>query len=119
MRRYGQRGEGQAGCIFGLIILLIGIFIAYKLIPVKVKAAELRQVVVDEAKMAGSRSDQRIADNILRKAAELNLPVGKEDVNVVRVAQNIKVDVEYVVPVDFPGYVYQWKFHHHAENPIF
>jgi hypothetical protein len=119
MRRYGQRGEGQAGCIFGLIILLIGIFIAYKLIPVKVRAAELRQTVVDEAKMAGSRSDERILRNILRKAEELRLPVTEDSVKINRAHLNIVVDVNYVVPVPFPGYTYMWKFNHHAENPIF
>ena len=31
----------------------------------------------------------------------------------------IDVDVNYVVPVEFPGYTYMWKFHHHASNPIF
>ena len=119
MRRYGQRGEGQAGCIFGLIILLIGIFIAYKLIPVKVKAADLRQTVVDEAKMAGSRGDDRILRNILRKAEDLRLPVTENNVKIERRYQNISIDVEYVVPVEFPGYTHMWKFHHHADNPIF
>ena len=119
MRRYGQRGEGQAGCIFGLIILLIGIFIAYKLIPIKVKAADLRQTVVDEAKMAGSRGDDRILRNILRKAEDLRLPVTENNVRINRQNQRINIDVNYVVPVEFPGYTHQWKFHHSAENPIF
>ena len=120
MRRYrGQRGEGQGGCIFGLLLLLLGAFVAYKMIPVKVKAAELRQVVFDEAKMAGTRSDQRIAAAILKKAEDLKLPVKEGNVKVDRHATSIDVDVQYVVPVEFPGYTYNWKFHHHAANPIF
>jgi hypothetical protein len=51
MRRMrGQRGEGQFGCVVGLALLAVGLFFAYKLIPVKIKAAELRQEVVDQAK---------------------------------------------------------------------
>jgi len=120
MRRYRyQRGEGQGGCIVGLILLLIGVFIAYKLIPVKVKAAELRQTVVDEAKMAGTRSDGEIMKRILRKAEELRLPVTEDNVKINRGNNQIKVDVNYVVPVDFPGYVLKWNFHHGADNPIF
>ena len=120
MRRYRyQRGEGQGGCIFGLILLLIGLFIAYKLIPVKIKAAELRQTVVDEAKMAGTRSDGRIMTGILRKAEELRLPVTQDNVKISRSSNTIIVDVNYMVPIDFPGYVHKWNFHHHAENPIF
>jgi uncharacterized membrane protein YqiK len=120
MRRYRyQRGEGQGGCVVGLILLLIGIFIAYKLIPVKIKAAEMRQTVVDEAKMAGSRDNGRIMTRILQKADELRLPVTEKDVKINRGNNQIRIDVTYVVPIDFPGYKYNWSFHHSADNPIF
>jgi hypothetical protein len=29
------------------------------------------------------------------------------------------VSVDYVVPIDFPGFTYQWHFHADATNPIF
>lgn len=120
MRRYRyQRGEGQGGCVVGLILLLIGIFIAYKLIPVKIKAAEMRQTVVDEAKMAGSRYDGVIMRRILQKAEELRLPLTEKDVKINRANNQIRIEVSYVVPVEFPGYTYKWSFNHTAENPIF
>jgi hypothetical protein len=114
-----QRGEGQFGCLVGVVFMLIGIFIAYKLVPVKVRAAELRQEIVDQAKAAGMRGDDNIMYAILKKAEEEQLPVTKENVNIKRGANTISVDVEYTVPIDFPGYRYNWSFHHHAENPIF
>ena len=114
-----QRGDGQFGCVVALLLLLAAIFFAYKVIPVKVRAAELRGVVVDEAKNAGTRSDQRILRSILEKAEQEGLPVDKESVTINRTANTIRVDVEYVVPVEFPGYTYHWNFHHSAENPIF
>jgi hypothetical protein len=120
MRRFrGQRGEGQFGCVIGLILLLAGIFVAYKMIPIKVKAAELRQEVVDEAKSAGTHGDDRIRAAILAKAQQQGLPVSEGDIKISRAGNNITVDVQYVVPVEFPGFTYQWQFHHHAENPIF
>jgi len=119
MRRNRERGEGQLGCVIGLLFLLVAIFIAYKMIPVKVKAADLRQTVVDEAKSAGIHDDGYILREILRKAEELELPVTKDNVEIRRHANEIKVEVHYTVPVVFPGFVYQWKFRHTAENPIF
>src|SRR5689334_3999764 len=74
-RRRHEAGEGQAGCLVGLIFLLIAIFIAYKMVPVKVKAADLRQTVVDEAKSAGSHGDDQIRKQILLKAQDDHLPV--------------------------------------------
>ena len=34
-------------------------------------------------------------------------------------SSEITVDVSYVIPIEFPGYTYQWHLDHHAQNPIF
>jgi hypothetical protein len=120
MRRFrGQRGEGQFGCVVSLVLLLIAIFVAYKMVPIKVKAAELRGEVVDQAKNAGTRNDERILSEIVTKGQSLGLPVTKESVTIRRAATTIHVQVQYTVPVEFPGFTYQWNFQHIAENPIF
>lgn len=119
MRIGRQRGEGQIGCLLGLIFLGIVAFIAYKVIPVKVKAAELAQEVTDDSKSAGTLSDDKIRAAILAKAREDNLPVTEDDVKIARANSEITVDVNYVVPIEFPGYTYQWHIEHYAHFPIF
>lgn len=119
MMRMRERGEGQLGCIVGLILFLAAIFVAYKMIPVKVKAAELRGEIVDEAKAAGMRKDPQIRKTILSTADRLGLPVSENDIKIRRSGGNINVTVTYTVPVEFPGYTYNWEFEHEAENPIF
>ena len=117
--RHHERGEGNMGCIFGLILLGLAIFVAWKMIPVKVRAADLRQTVIDEAKSAGSHTNERILAAILAKAQEQKLPVTENDVKISRASSEITVDVDYVLPIEFPGYTYQWHINHHAQNPIF
>jgi predicted membrane protein len=114
-----ERGESQFGCLIGLILLGLAIFVAWKMIPVKVKAAELRQTVVDEAKSAGTHNDDRIKSAILAKAKEDELPVSEDDIKIVRTAGEITVNVTYTVPIVFPGYTYNWHIEHQATNPIF
>ncbi len=114
-----ERGEGQLGCLVGLIVLAIGVFIAWKMIPVKVKAADLRQEVVDDAKSAGMMNDDKIRASILNKARENNLPVTEDNIKIRREHSAISITVDYIVPVEFPGYTYQWHIHHEAQNPIF
>jgi hypothetical protein len=118
-RNRRQRGEGQFGCLIGLAVLLLAGLVAYRMIPIKIKAAELRDEIVDQAKSAGQNNDKRIMQSILAKAESLELPITEEDVEIQRKAAEIKIDVTYTVPVNFPGYTYQWNFHHHTENPIF
>lgn len=118
-RSWSERGEGRFGCVIGLLILVGAIFVASKVIPVKVKSAELRQVIVDEAKSAGTRSNERIRRAVMAKARDLELPLTDKDLRIHRAAGEIKVEATYTVPVDFAGYVYQWEFNHKAQNPIF
>ncbi|HVT04065.1 MAG TPA: hypothetical protein VHL58_11910 [Thermoanaerobaculia bacterium] len=121
MRRFkkSESGEGKGGCIFGLILLVAAIFIAYKLIPVKVRASELRQTTEDAAKSAGSMNESQIRNMIIHKGRELELPVDEEQVKVNKTSERVVIDVSYTVPVQFPGYLYLWHFSHHADNPVF
>lgn len=119
IRNRRERGEGQAGCLVGLVILAVVALIAYRMIPIKVKAAELRDTIVDEAKSAGRHDDKRIRGAIKSKAEQLELPVADGDIDISRKAAVIKIEVEYTVPVEFPGYTYNWNFRHRTENPIF
>lgn len=117
--RRHERGEGNLGCIFGLILMGVAIFVAWKMIPVKVRAADLRQTVVDEAKSAGTHPDERIRAGILAKAREVELPLTEDDIKISRAGSEITVEVNYVIPIEFPGYTYQWHLNHRAQNPIF
>ena len=114
-----EAGEGQIGCLVGLVLLLIAIFIAWKVIPIKVRAADLRQTVVDEAKSAGTHNNAQITKYILAKAQDVDLPVTEDNIKINRRQNDITVDVDYTVPIEFPGYTYIWHINHHAENPIF
>lgn len=118
MRRT-ERGEGKIGCIFGLLFFAAALFIAWKMIPVKVRSAELKQTIVDEAKSAGMRDVTRIRRAIMSKAEELELPLEDKNLKIKKTPGHIRVEARYTVPVDLAGYVYQWNFEHTAENPIF
>ncbi len=119
--RRHQLGEGNFGCLVGLVLLAVGGLIAFKLVPIKVKAAEIRQVVEDESKAAGlpGHGDDHIRYMIKQKAQEDSLPITDENIKIVRKSGTIVVDLDYTVPVQFPGYTYNWHIEHHAENPIF
>lgn len=118
-RSRGERGEGNFGCLVGLVFLAIAAFVAWKLIPIKIRAAEMRQEVVDQAKSAGMRGDNQIIYSLMQKADENRLPISSDNIVIKRGQNDIRIDVDYDVPVEFPGYKFNWHFHHHAENPLF
>jgi hypothetical protein len=118
-RRVAERGEGNLGCILWLVVLGVAILIGVKMVPVKMASSRLYDFMVEQAAFAATAAPDAIARSIVSKAKELELPVGKDDVSVERVGDNIRMRAVYTVPVDFPGYTYLWHFDHQVNRPIF
>jgi len=119
-RRTAQRGEGNLGCIFWLLALAIAVLISWKLIPVKVNSAELADYMVEVAQFqSANKPPEELKKLIIFRAGELGIPLTKENVSVVKNGDRIRMAVDYTVPVDFPGYTYNWHFHHELDRPIF
>lgn len=119
-RRIAERGEGNLGCILWLAVLGLAVLIAWKAIPVKMASAELYDYMDEVARSTGvNTTAEEVSKAILQRAADLHLPLTKENLRVVRDGDRLIMRAEYTVPVDFPGYTYQWHFVHELDRPIF
>jgi hypothetical protein len=119
-KRIAERGEGNLGCILWLLVLGLAVLISWKLVPVKVASAELYDFMDEQAKFASANTTaEDVKKNILQRAAELKLPLDKDHVKVERIGDRILMEADYTVPVEFPGYTYNWHFHHELDRPIF
>jgi hypothetical protein len=119
-RRIAERGESNLGCILWLVLLSIAVLISWKMIPVKVNSAELSDYMVEVAQFQSARNPpEELKQMILNRAAELRLPLTKDGVTVVRTGDRIRMTVDYTVPVEFPGYTYNWHFRQELDRPIF
>ncbi len=119
VRRSAERGEGNLGCILWLLLFAIGTLIAWKAVPVKVQSAELYDYMVELTKFAASSSAENLKKQIVAKAVELDLPLDKDDVEVRKTPDRIQIEASYTVPLEFPGYTYEWNFNHQVDRPIF
>jgi hypothetical protein len=120
LRKSAERGEGNLGCILWLVLLAIGVMVAWKAVPIKVKSAELYDYMDEIAKFeAGRRTQEEIEKALLNRANQLGLPLDKKGIHVDKQRDRIIIDVEYTVPLEFPGYTHQWKFKQHLDRPLF
>jgi hypothetical protein len=117
--RVNQRGEGRLGCVFGVLFLALACFLAYKLIPVKIQANEMRDVIQDESRAASGRSTAEVKKAIFTRAQELKVPLDESNLVVTRRADYIRVECEYSVEIQFPGYTHHKTYKFDAENPVF
>lgn len=119
-RRIAERGEGNLGCIVWLLLLGIAVMISWKMIPVKINSAELADYMDEVARFQSARATpEDIRKKIIVRAGELGIPLTKDNVDVVRTGDRVRMTVEYTVPVEFPGYTYDWHFRHELDRPVF
>jgi len=115
MRRLGsQSGEGRAGCLLWVLVLLSGILVASRVIPVTIAKAELKDYIVDISQRHPRWTARRISKKLVDRAEELDLPLHKKNVKVRKTADRMVVELSFVTPLDF--YVYTWNWNHHIEE---
>lgn len=117
--RVRQAGQGKIGCILWILAFAIGAMAAAKMIPVRVKVGELTDYASEQAKWAGGSQPDKIRQRLYNKARELGLPLEKDNIRVSQSAGKIRIGWTFVVPIEFPGYTYDWKFDMDREWDIF
>jgi hypothetical protein len=118
-RKSAQRGDGNLGCVIWLLVFAVALLIGWKAIPVKVRSAELYDHMVELSKFSAQDPPEQIEKSILARAKELDLPLDKEHVHAERIGDRIKMEAHYTVPLEFPGYTYEWHFDPVVDRPIF
>ncbi len=118
--RESERGEGRFGTMVGLCVLLLAIYLGFKVIPVMVNAYSFRDFIEQEARFAALKKvDKEIAARVLRKAQELELTVGPQDIQMKRTTTHFDITVKYTVPIETPIYTYKWVFDEKSRAPLF
>lgn len=121
MRKFQhQRGEGRIGLIIALIVVAVAVFVAYKVVPVKIKTYEFKDTMREEARMGSLRKTaDSTMEALLIKAKELELPITKNNLYVNRSQSTITIRATYTITVDFKVYKYNWRFDQKESAPLF
>ncbi|MEO7795982.1 MAG: hypothetical protein ABIV06_14535 [Thermoanaerobaculia bacterium] len=117
--RAKQAGDGKLGCILWTLLLGAGVLVGWKAIPVKIASSELYDYMVEQAKWAGNTPSEVLQKRIVNKGNELELPVDPKLVTVEKANDKIRMEAAFTVPLEFPGYTYEWDFDLQVERPIF
>ena len=115
-----EKGEGRFGTLVGLSVLALTVYLGFKVIPEMINIYTFRDYLDEQARFAAlSRHDEEIKKRILRKAQELDLPVGGKNVTLNRSESYFDIHVRYVVPIVTPFYTYDWKLDESVRAPLF
>jgi len=113
-------GAGRVGCAIWLALLAITVFIAFKIVPVKVKTSEFYDAMQEQAQFGSIKGDASIQGELYRKAQELQIPLKKDEIQVHRDMSYVYVEVHYQLPIEFPLYgTYVWREDDKVQRPLF
>jgi hypothetical protein len=120
-RRRAELGRGNLGCILWLIVVIAVAHVLWIVVPVKIKTSEFYDVMQEQASFGSIKSEGAIQYEILRRAQQLQIPVTKENLKVIRQREAVTVEAHYEIPLEFFGgaYKYVWKFDPVVSRPTF
>ena len=118
-----QKGEGKAGAIFGFAIFLVIVYLAWQIIPVMVRVFAFEDKVREDCKYMHGRTLDDLKDDILEYAEQEDMPIEKEDIQAaksqIELHENLRVRIDYTVPITTPFYVYNWHRNFVYDAPSF
>jgi tRNA(Ser,Leu) C12 N-acetylase TAN1 len=112
-------GDSKIGCILWMLLLVIVVLISWKAIPVKIATSQLYDFMVEQAKWAASQKAETLHKSIYDEARRLNLPVQQKDIQVSLGGGRVKMSARFMVPLEFPGYTYEWNFNLEVDRAIY
>lgn len=118
-RSRSEAGDSKLGCILWTLLLVVGVMIGWKAIPVKIATSELYDFMVEQGKWAASANEETLKRRLLEKAKELDLPVDPRQVTVEKPGDKVRMRVQFTVPLEFPGYTYNWEFDLRVDRSIY
>ncbi len=119
-RFWSTKGEVKMGAILSLAVLAFAVYEGIQFIPVLFAQYSFSDAVVEEAKFSRAKSADTVRNNLLEKAAELQLPIERQMITVERRPRFTRIRVEYELSVEWlPGKEYWWEVDEASESVLF
>jgi hypothetical protein len=116
--RRNQRGEGKFKAIFVLLVIVLGIYAAFKLVPPYIAEYQLADKIQEQARFAivNHTTEEQIRNNVFKVIQDLEIPAKKQDIKIVADDRAVKITVDYFVPIDLLSYHVDLHFTPSSEN---
>jgi len=120
MKRSGERGSANVKFLIVIVILAAGAYAGYLYIPVAFQAHAYKDLMQHYADVTVTQGypPSWAGEQLAKSAAEYNVPANA----VIMPAQRdnrIEVRVQFVRPIEFPGYTYNYEFDETVKSTAF
>jgi hypothetical protein len=119
-RRSTERGSANLKFLIVMLIIGAGAYAGYLYVPIAYQAhtfKELMQHYVDVASAEGKKPEW-VAEQLVKNFGEYQVPANAVVTHAKRDSR-IEVRVQFVKPVEFPGYTYNYEFDQTVKSTAF
>ena len=118
--RTNERGSARLKFILVMAIIGIVAYMGYMYLPVAYQAYLFKDLMQHDVDVCSSQGYPAtwVRDQLVKSAPEYGVPADA----VITPAQRdnrIEVSVQYVIPIEFPGYTYLYNFDHTVKSTAF
>jgi hypothetical protein len=119
-RRNGERGSARLKFILVMTTIGIVAYIGYMFLPVAYQAYLFKDLMQHDVDVASTQGypPTWVKDQLVKSAPEFGVPADAV-INPVQRDNRIEVNVQYVIPIEFPGYTYVYNFDHTVKSTAF
>ena len=106
----------QAKSLFGLALVVIGMYLVWKIMPAYYTNFEFQDFVESQARIESysTHNEAEIAEVFAKKAADLDIPLTASQIHVQRLGNDLSVSCEYDVHIEVP--IHPFDLHFKAET---
>ena len=119
--RSRQAGEGKLQALVWFLIIVWMFLAAFEFIPIRYRVSEFEDAVREAGERAGQvgGSAAKLKGQLLWEAEQLDLPVTKDNLEVVANTSFVRINTAYTMPIELPFYTYNWEVTHELRRKVF
>jgi hypothetical protein len=115
-----ERGAVSMGMILGILLVLFAAYEAKQFGPLLMHQFQFQDAAIEASKFSATKDANSIANELVYKAGELQLPITRDMIKVTKQATYTRVQVTYELSAEWlPGKVYKWTVNVDEESKIF
>jgi hypothetical protein len=113
-----QRGAGKLKAVVFTVILLLAIYMAFKLVPAYVSEYQLQDKMQELARfgIVNRYTDEQVRENVFKVVQDLDIPAKREDIKITVSQEVVRISLNYTVPINTIFYNTELHFSPSSEN---
>lgn len=120
MQRSNERGAGRLAFLIVMTIIVATAYAGYLYVPVSFRAHTYKDLMQHYANVTAAQGYQPswAGEQLLKSSPEYDIPANAI-ITPIRRDDRVEVRVQYVKPIEFPGYTYNYEFDHTVKSTAF